>query len=131
MVKLILITHGDLGSALLETASTICCCGAKQSITFFSVSGKVNLDDLELKIKEAFSEEGTLILVDTFGGTSSNIALKCAAESKKVSVVCGVNLNMVLAALNNQDKLNLSDLTTKVITDGKKAILEATELIKK
>ena len=130
MVKLILITHGNLGSALLETASVICCC-AKQSITVFSVSGKVNLEELGTKIKESLSEEGTLIMVDSFGGTSSNIALKCAAENDKVSVVCGVNLNMVLAALNNQKKMNLGELTSKVITDGKKAILEATELMKK
>ena len=130
MVKLILITHGNLGSALLETASVICCC-AKQSITVYSVSGKVNLEELETKIKEACSKEETLIMVDSFGGTSSNIALKCAAENKRISIVCGVNLNMVLAALNNRKKMNLAELTTKVISDGKKAILEATELMKK
>ena len=69
--------------------------------------------------------------MDSFGGTSANIALKCAAENNKISVVCGVNLNMVLAALNNQSKMDLAELTTKVIADGKKAILEATELMKK
>lgn len=130
MVKLVLITHGNFGEALLETASVICCC-ARQNITAFSVSGKVNLDELETKIKNCFTEEGTLILVDSFGGTSSNIALKCCSGNNKASVVCGVNLNMVLAALNNQAKLSLNELTAKVIADGKKAIIEATELMKK
>ena len=130
MVKLILVAHGSLGECLLDTASVICCC-VRQNITAFSVTGKVNLEELEAKIKSYFSKEGTLILVDSFGGTSANIALKCSAENDKVSVVCGVNLNMVLSALNNQAKLNLTDLTAKVITDGKKAILEATELMKK
>ena len=130
MVKLILITHGNLGESLLETASVICCC-AKQNITALSVSGKVNLDELEAKIRTYFTDEGTLIMVDSFGGTSANISLKCASGNDKVSVVCGVNLNMVLAALNNQAKLNLAELTAKVVSDGKKAILEATELMKK
>ena len=130
MVKLILISHGNLGECLLDTASVICCC-AKQNITAFSVSGKVNLDELEAKIKNSIGKENALILVDSFGGTSANIALKCAVENNKISVVCGVNLNMVLAALNNQAKLNLEELTSKVIADGKKAILEATELMKK
>ncbi len=130
MVKLILITHGNLGDSLLDTASVICCC-ARQNITAFSVSGKVNLDELEAKIKSSIAGEGALILVDSFGGTSANIALKCAAENNKISVVCGVNLNMVLAALNNQSKMDLAELTAKVIADGKKAILEATELMKK
>ena len=97
----------------------------------FSVSGKVNLEDIENNIKGSFGENGTLILVDTFGGTSSNIALKCVLDRKDVSVICGVNLNMLLAALNNQAKMNLEELSSKVITDGKKAILNATELIKK
>lgn len=130
MVKLILITHGNLGEALLDTASVICSY-ARQNITAFSVSGKVNLDELETKIKSSVGQEDALILVDSFGGTSANISLKCAAENNKISVVCGVNLNMVLAALNNQSKMNLAELTAKVITDGKKGILEATELIKK
>jgi len=130
MVKLILITHSNLGEALLDTASVICSC-ARQNITAFSVSGKVNLDELEAKIKGSIGEEGALILVDSFGGTSANVSLKCAAENNKISVVCGVNLNMVLAALNNQSKMSLAELTAKVIADGKKAILEATELMKK
>ncbi len=130
MVKLILITHGNLGGALLDTASAICCC-AKENITAFSVSGKVNLDELEKKIKQSFAKEETLIMVDSFGGTSSNVALKCFAENNKISIACGVNLNMVLSALNNQTKMNLTELTAKVLSDGKKAILEATELIKK
>ena len=130
MVKLILITHCDLGKSLLETASAICCC-AKQDIVAFSVSGKVNLEELEKEIKSSFTAEGNLILVDTFGGTSSNIALKCAADNDKVSVLCGVNLNMLLTALNNKDKLTLRDLSLKVTEDGKKAVLNATELIKK
>ncbi|MBO7605425.1 MAG: hypothetical protein J6S61_03035 [Elusimicrobiaceae bacterium] len=130
MVKLILITHGNLGESLLNTASVICCC-AKQNITAFSISGKVNLGEIETKIRESFTEYGTLIMVDSFGGTSSNVALKCSAGNDKVFVVCGVNLNMVLAALSNQDKLGVEELTAKVMCDGKKAILEATGLIKK
>ena len=130
MVKLILITHGNLGEALLDTASVICSC-ARQNITAFSVSGKVNLYELETKIKSSVGQDGALILVDSFGGTSANVSLKCSAENSKISVVCGVNLNMVLAALNNQSKMDLAELVTNVIADGKKAILEATELMKK
>ena len=130
MVKLILITHGNLGESLLDTASVICSY-ARQNITAFSVSGKVNLEELEKKIKNSVGQDDALILVDSFGGTSANISLKCAAENNKISVVCGVNLNMVLAALNNQSKMNLAELTAKVIADGKKGILEATELMKK
>lgn len=130
MVKLVLITHGNLGEALLNTATAICCC-TRQDITTFSVTGKVNLNEIESKIKKSFTREETLIMVDSFGGTSSNIALKCFAENNNISIACGVNLNMVLSALNNHNKMSLAELAAKVISDGKKAILDATELVKK
>ena len=131
MVKLILITHGNLGKALVETAANICCCAAESKIAVFSVSGKVNLEEIESKIKADFSPEGTLIFVDTFGGTACNLALKAAINKGNAQVICGVNLNMLLTALNNYGKLNLKDLAAKVLTDGKKAIFEATEFVKK
>jgi len=130
MVKIILITHGILGQALLETASAICCIEG-QDISAFSVSGKVNLQDLEDKIKTICTSGETLILVDTFGGTACNIALKCSMDNDTVFVICGLNLNMLLTASNNNGKLPLKELCQKVITDGKKAIFEATENIKK
>ena len=131
MVKLILITHGILGQVLVDTAASICCCDASSRVTVFSVSGKVNLDELENKIKINLGQEDTLILADIFGGTACNLALKCVEGKGHVSVIPGVNLNMVLAAFANQDKLGLKDLAAKVINDGKRAVFEATEFVKK
>lgn len=131
MVKLILITHGALGQALVDTAASICCCAAQKKITVFSVSGKVNFDETENKIKAEFGPEGAIILADTFGGTACNIALKCAANREGVAVIPGVNLNMLLTALNNYDKLDCKGLAAKIINDGNKAIFEATEFVKK
>ncbi len=130
MVKIILVTHGSLGAALIETASAICCCCDTKKVLSFTVSGKVNLENIEKQIKNSFDKNGTLILVDSFGGTSSNIALKCAVNQKDVAVICGVNLSMLLSALSNQTKMDLKELAAKVLADGKKAILDATELIK-
>lgn len=130
MVKIVLMTHGNLGQALLDTAKDICCFEG-QNVTTFSVSGKVNLEELESKVKAICAEEETLILVDTFGGTACNIALKCAVDNDKVFVVCGLNLNMLLTASHNNGKLPLKELYQKVVLDGKRAIFEATEGMKK
>ncbi len=130
MVKIILITHGTLGECLLDTVSAISGCN-KQNILVLSVSGKVNLEETENKIKEYSAGGGALVLVDSFGGTSCNIALKCSAEMQDIYIVCGVNLCMLLSALHNQEKLNSRELAAKVAEDGKKAIIEATEFLKK
>jgi len=131
MVKLILITHGALGQALVDTAASICCCAAQKKIDVFSISGKVNLGEIENKIKAVLGQDGGIILVDTFGGTACNVALKCAVNMANVSVIAGVNLSMLLTALSNYDKLPRKELAAKIISDGNKAILEATEFVKK
>lgn len=131
MVKLILITHGTLGQALVDTAASICCCAAAKKITVFSISGKVDLEKIENKIKADLGQVGGIILVDTFGGTACNVALKCAVDRADVAVIAGVNLNMLLTALHNYDKLPCKELVAKIIGDGNKAILDATEFVKK
>jgi len=131
MVKLILITHGNFGQALIETVANICCCSASKKINVFSVSGKVNLDEIENNIKSNLGQDGTLILVDTFGGTACNIALRCVLNKDNAAVIPGVNLNMLLTALNNYENLPYKELATKIINDGKKSIFEATEFVRK
>ena len=44
MVKIILVAHGPLAPALLETASGICCF-EQNSVRAYSVSGKADLAD--------------------------------------------------------------------------------------
>jgi len=129
MVKIILVTHGDMAKALLSTAANICSFD-EHLIDVFTVSGKINLEDLSAGIKDKLDPSGTLILVDTFGGTSCNLAATLTHGMENVNVVCGVNLNMLLAAINNRDKMSPSELARKVLDDGKKAVINATEKLK-
>ena len=73
MVKIILVTHGEMAKAMLDTAAKICSFD-ENTIDVFTVSGKVNLHNIESGIKQKIDPAGTLILVDTFGGTSCNVA---------------------------------------------------------
>lgn len=129
MVKIILVTHGDMAKALLSTAANICSF-EEHSIDVFTVSGKIDLEDLSAGIKDKLDPSGTLILVDTFGGTSCNLSATLTHGMENVNVVCGVNLNMLLAAINNRDKMSPSELASKVLDDGKKAVINATEKLK-
>ncbi len=129
MVKIILVAHGCLASALLETASNICCFEQK-SVRAYSISGRVDLDKIAEDIKASAQGAEVLVLADTFGGSSCNMALNCTSGMENVKVVCGLNLNMLLAVLNNMNRLELADLAAKAVEDGKKAVFNATESIK-
>ena len=126
MVKLILISHGSLAKAMLDTASRICAFD-KESVLALSVSGKIDLQETADKVKKNASPKGTLVLTDTFGGTACNMAVCSLQECNNTQVLCGLNLSMLLCALNNREKLNARDLAKKVLEDGKKAVFNATE----
>lgn len=129
MVKIILVSHGNMAQALLETASNIGSFDISE-IPAFSVSRKGDLESLSAKILSALGQDGTLILVDTLGGSSCNTAVQCTQHSQNVKVVCGVNLNMLLTAINNRNKMDLQSLTKKVLEDGKKSLIDISEKLK-
>lgn len=129
MVKIILISHGNFAQALLQTAAQIGSFNTAE-IDTFSVSGKGDLESLPERLIKALGERGTLILVDTLGGSSCNTAVQSTQHLHNVKVVCGVNLNMLLTAINNREKMNLTDLTRKVLEDGKKSLIDVSDKLK-
>lgn len=129
MVKIILVSHGPLAESLLKTAAEICCF-KQDDLRVCGLNEGKGLEDMTGAIAD-FSRQGeVLVLADTFGGSCCNTALSFSSNLKNVNVVCGVNLNMLLTALNNMDKLNLAQLTQKVVDNGKKAIFNASEILK-
>jgi len=130
MVKIILAAHGDMARAMLDTAAKIMVfdiCG----IDAYTVSGKVDLDKLALQIKDGLdNKNGTLILTDMFGGSACNLCATLTHGAANVNVICGFNLNMLLSALSNRDKLAANALAAKVLEDGAKSIINITEKLK-
>jgi mannose/fructose-specific phosphotransferase system component IIA len=129
MVKIILISHGTMAQALLETASQIASFD-KSTVDAFSVSGKGDLESLPSKIMKAQGQNGTLILVDTLGGSSCNTAVQSTQHLQNIKVICGVNLNMLLSAINNRDKMDIISLARKVLEDGKKSLIDISDKLK-
>ena len=69
------------------------------------------------------------MLTDIFGGSATNIALTASKELAKCHVITGLNLSMLLTALNSRKKLNDKELAEKIESDGKRGVINATELL--
>jgi len=127
MVGIVLVTHGDLGQALLEAATFIS--GKVRGIKTVSVQDGA-IDDLREAIAKAIKEvdtgSGVLILTDMFGGTPSNLSLSFL-EPGKIEVITGVNLPMLLSAINKQEENSLAELVTFVKTKALNSIILASE----
>ena len=130
MVKLVLVTHGNLAAEMLQTASQILG-KTSEDVQTLSVTTSTSIEQGTQALKKLMMDipEGAVILTDIFGGSATNIALTTAKDYAKCHVITGLNLSMLLTALNSRKKLNDKELAEKIESDGKRAVINATELL--
>jgi len=132
MIGIVVVTHSQLGEALIEAAEFIV--GSRpEGVVSVSIDLNQNVDKLREKvaagIKKAGREEGILLLTDMFGGTPSNISYSFLEEGR-VEVLSGVNLPILVQALNSRGKMGLSELAASLETFGRKSITLASGILK-
>jgi mannose PTS system EIIA component len=97
MVQVLILSHGALAHALVDTAERIV--GRLEDVQALSLDWDEAHDTLLGRLHEVIDSidegDGVLILTDLFGDTPSNLALGLI-EPGRVEVVTGVNLPMVL-----------------------------------
>jgi PTS system mannose-specific IIA component len=131
MVGIVVVTHGELAYNLLQTAKMIV--GSAKQVETLSITASKDVDnirnDLSNAIQKVDTGDGVLILTDMFGGTPSNISLSFLNE-KKVEVLTGVNLPMLIKLISMQDKDDLLSLAKKIEIYGKNNIYLASEILR-
>lgn len=138
MYSFVFITHGELGNTLLNIASRIMDIDVTDRTAFFSIefSMATELDGMKANLEktiDGFLKKGekVLILVDLFGGSPSNIALSLA-KKEDIDVISGVNLSMVMYALEHRDdKTDLETMVDGIIRSARQNITGAKQLLKK
>ena len=132
MTGILIVTHANLGSALIETLEFILGGEQKQLIPI-SIDIKQDPDNLRKKIKKGIAEvqtdNGVLILTDMFGGTPSNISYSFLDEGT-VEVISGVNLPILLKAVTSREKMEMAQLTAALVEHGKRSISLASDILK-
>lgn len=120
---LLIITHDTVGTALVETASTILGV-CPMSLEIISVSPGCVPEDVVEKtyaaVKRLNKGGGVLVLTDMYGSTPSNVANRLCGEVA-VKVVAGMNLPMLVRVLNYPN-LSLEELAYKAVTGGEDGI---------
>jgi mannose PTS system EIIA component len=118
--KIVIVSHGIFGEVLLKTVERML--GKQKSIFVVNVESNDRVLKVTNKIKkivEKFRKKGVLIMVDIVGGTPFNISCKFI-RFKNVEVVTGMNVNMLLSAVQNKEDITLERLVKKVVLDSKK-----------
>ncbi len=132
MIGILVVTHNQLGDALIESAEFIIG-GRPKALESISIDLNQNAESLRKKIadtiKKVDQKDGVLILTDMFGGTPSNLSYSFLEEGR-IEVLSGVNLPILIQAVNNREKMNLADLGNNLEKFGKKSISLASGILK-
>jgi mannose PTS system EIIA component len=131
MIGVVVVTHGQLATELLNAAETIV--GDLPSFAAISIGWHDDVDQARREIADAIARldagSGVIVLTDMFGGTPSNLAITLV-EDGKVEVVTGVNLPMLLKLANLRESGDLLEIARRIREDGRTAIWVASDLLR-
>jgi len=133
MVGVVVVTHCRLAEEMICAARLVVGEELKQ-FQPVSIDPKEGSEEIREKIISALRKvdvgQGVLILTDMYGGTPSNISLSFL-EEKKIEVITGVNLPMLLKLATYQDNMDLEALASFITDYGQRNINLASEVLKK
>ncbi len=123
-VGIVLLTHCPLAGGLLRVAADLL--GSyPDGVEILEVVNDTPCDILITEglrcLAEVDQGEGVLILTDLFGATPANVAKELLAQHPQARVLTGLNLPMLLRALNYAH-LALDEVTEKACAGGRDGV---------
>jgi mannose PTS system EIIA component len=133
MIGVVVVTHCHLSEELVAAARLVVGEELKQ-FEAVSIAPTEGSEEIRKKIVAAIRKvdggRGVLILTDMYGGTPSNISLSFL-EEKKIEVITGVNLPMLLKLATTERNMDLETLAAFITDYGQRNINLASEVLKK
>jgi PTS system mannose-specific IIA component len=130
MIGVVVVTHGQLASELLNAAETIV--GDLPRFAAVSIGWHEDTEDARAEIAQAIArvtqDRGVLILTDMFGGTPSNLAMTFLGDN--VEVITGVNLPMLIKLADLGERADLLTAAREMREQGRAAIWVASDLLR-
>lgn len=131
MIGVVVVTHGQLATELLNAAEAIV--GDLPRFAAVSIGWHDDMDDAREEIRQAIArlqdEGGVLLLTDMFGGTPTNLGLSFV-EPDRVEVVTGVNLPMLIKLTSLRSSQDLLAVARELRETGRNAIHVASDLLR-
>jgi PTS system mannose-specific IIA component len=131
MIGIVVVTHGQLATELLNAAETIV--GELPRFAAVSIGWHEYAADAREEIAGAIArvrqDDGVLVLTDMFGGTPSNLAMSFLA-GENVEVVTGVNLPMLIKLAGLTAQASLVEAAREIREHGRNAIWVASDLLR-
>ena len=131
MIGVVVVTHGQLATELVNAAETIVGDLPRFAAVSIGWHDAVELarEEIAQAVTRVDSGSGVIVLTDMFGGTPSNLSITFLAEGR-VEVVTGVNLPMLLKLAGTREVTDLRELARRIREDGRNGIWVASDLLR-
>lgn len=124
MIGILLITHGTVGEALIQSVSHVLN-KRPEYLAHVGVAPQEDSSEILPAARAALLRvdqgQGALILTDMWGATPSNVAVKLL-EPGRVAGIAGVNMPMLLRALTYRER-DLETLITRAVAGGRDGVM--------
>ena len=134
MIGVVLVTHGQLATELLNAAEMIV--GDLPRFAAVSIGWHDDVSDAREDIAQAIErvrgdggDTGILLLTDMFGGTPSNLAMTFI-ETNQIEVITGVNLPMLIKLAGQAKSSDLLAVARDMREHGRNAIWVASDFLR-
>jgi PTS system mannose-specific IIA component len=125
MISLLVVTHGNLGKELINSAELIA--GKQDDVVSLGLFLEDGIDNFKERVHEKILStdqgEGVLVFVDLYGGSPCNVTAMSMRSQKdleqsKVECITGVNLPMILEAMTMRKSMSLRELKNHCMQIG-------------
>jgi PTS system mannose-specific IIA component len=129
MVGILIVSHGRLADALISSVQSLV--GNLEKIKGIPIWSKDREEEVKDRIQMEMAEvddgDGVVILTDILGGTPTNLSISFL-EDKKVEVVTGVNIPILLTLASYRKERSLMEIGSLVKKSGRRGIILAKEV---
>jgi PTS system mannose-specific IIA component len=125
VINFIVVTHGEFGAYIVEAAEGIV--GRQEAgVRVVATSSRQSIGEIKTRVEHALAElanaDGVIVFTDMPGGTPNNLSFPLIKDARKVEMISGVNLYMLISAFGNRASMPLEKLVEKIVADGQKSI---------
>lgn len=121
--QILLLTHGGWGQSLCNSLRMVI--GEFAGVTEIALMPVDTLSEFYQRVEAVVKTlpEGSLILTDFIGGTTSNVAARLSADYP-LAVIAGLNATLLLTALDLREQGPLSASVAVLVDAGRSSCLD-------
>lgn len=134
MIGILIVAHGSLADSYVECAIHVLG-NRPPALATLDFTGHADPDERQKVLRARLDElsarhdqpgDGILVLTDLYGATPSNTLCR-VLDPGHIEGVSGVNLPMLLKAINYRDTLTLKELVARIVEGGRDSIQHISE----